>query len=549
MSKFRISWWDKFLVGIAPNYGQRRIRARASVDMLARNYDAAQMGRRTEYWRRTASDANNANAPALAALRELSRDLRRNNAWAQRGLTTVTNNTVGWGILPKAKAKPSHASGRARAALELWNDWADTTACDYDGRLNFYGLQRLAMSCIAESGEVLIVQQPAASDDGLSIPLRIQVLEPDYLDHTRTGVLAEGGGPLRDGIEFDKNGRRVAYWLHTSHPGSNRITTANLASVRVPAERVLHVYRVDRPGQDRGVPWLASAMTRLKGLDEFEDAELMQQKVAAAFCAFVTDLDGSTGGLGKTSTNDAGQALEHFQPGGIAYLKPGQDVRFATPPAVTDASFSERALRYTAAGLGVTYEDLTGDYSRVNYSSARMARIAAWANVTGWREHMLIPQMCAGVWCWAMELVAALEQWPEVPGATWAAPPMAILEPDKEGLAYLRLVRIGAMTWGQMVRELGYDPQEQLDEIEEYNEALDERGIVLDIDPRKMTAAGQLQASSSGMATEDTDAEDAADAGDTADTEDAARAARLMRAMESAIAKAKRFSDELRARS
>jgi capsid protein len=35
---------------------------------------------------------------------------------------------------------------------------------------------------------------------------------------------------------------------------------------------------------------------------------------------------------------------------------------------------------------------------------------------------------------------------------------MPILEPDKEGLAYLRLVRAGAMTWGQMVRELGYDP-------------------------------------------------------------------------------------------
>jgi capsid protein len=115
----------------------------------------------------------------------------------------------------------------------------------------------------------------------------------------------------------------------------------------------------------------------------------------------------------------------------------------------------------------VTYEELTGDYSQVNFSSARMARIAHWANVTEWREHMLIPQLCNGVWRWAMELArTALKTGRRVPVAEWAAPPMPILEPDKEGLAYQRLVRIGAMTWPQMVRELGYDPTEQLDEIE-----------------------------------------------------------------------------------
>lgn len=70
---------------------------------------------------------------------------------------------------------------------------------------------------------------------------------------------------------------------------------------------------------------------------------------------------------------------------------------------------------------------------------------------------------------------------------------MPILEPDKEGLAYLRLVRIGAMTWSQMVRELGRDPVAQLDEIEAHNAELDRRGIVLDTDPRRMSGAGQLQ--------------------------------------------------------
>jgi capsid protein len=47
-------------------------------------------------------------------------------------------------------------------------------------------------------------------------------------------VVGEGGGPIIDGIEFDKKGRRVAYWLFTSHPGGVRLMTSQFASVRIP---------------------------------------------------------------------------------------------------------------------------------------------------------------------------------------------------------------------------------------------------------------------------------------------------------------------------
>jgi lambda family phage portal protein len=493
-----VSWWDRFLISVAPDWGLRRVRARATAQLMARHYEAAGGSRRTSGWQRYASDANVANAPALTALRELSRDLRRNNGWAKRGVQAITNNTVGWGIMPKPKANPNRASKRASAAVAAWNEWADSTSCDFDGRLNFYGLQRLAMETIVESGEVIILKQPAATIDGLPIPLRLQVLEPDYIDTNRNGLVGIEGGPIIEGVEFDKQGRRVAYWLYTSHPGGQRFMTTHFESVRTPADRVLHVYRVDRPGQVRGVPWLASAITRLKDLDDFEDAELMQQKVAACFGAFVTDLEGTSTPIMGPATTDSttGLRTEDIQPGTIAYLKPGQGVQFATPPPVQDRSFSERALQRIAVSLGVPFEELTGNYSNVNYSSARMARLAHWQNVTEWREHMIIPQLCNGVWRWAMGLLGELEDWPKVPFAQWAAPPMPILEPDKEGLAWQRLIRNGLSTWQQAVRELGFDPTEQLDEIEAFNEDLDARGIILDVDPRLMSAAGQLQSAS-----------------------------------------------------
>lgn len=486
----RVSWWDRFLISVAPKWGIERVRAREAV----RNYEAAQVGRRTSNWQRYPSDANTAAVSALTSLREISRDLRRNNGWARQGIRVIANNSIGWGIMPKPS---SRSRARSKTAIELWNDWASTTACDFDGRLNFYGIQRLAMSTIVESGEVLIIKQPPLPGSDPGIPFRIQLLEPDYLDTSKHGIKTATGGKIIGGVEFDSQGRRVAYWMYTSHPGSQGLVASSFGSTRVPADRVLHAYEVERPGQVRGVPWLASAIARIKDLDDFEDAELMQQKVAACFGAFVTDEDPSSPAIGVQDEDD--ENLEHLEPGHIAYLPAGRKVTFAQPPAAQNGEFSTRSLRRIAVSLGVPYEEMTGDYSRVNYSSARMARLAHWQNVSVWREHVVTPQLCGGVWAWAMELAVIMEGWPAAPSAQWSGPPMPILEPDKEGLAYQRLARNGVMTVPQIIREQGYDPYEQLDEIQAFNDELDKRGIILDIDPRKTNNSGQQQSGSPGV--------------------------------------------------
>src|SRR5688500_4436080 len=97
------NWLDRFVMSVAPQWGLRRIRARAAASMLARHYDAAGGGRRTSGWHRHATDANAAAIPALTSLRELSRDLRRNNSWARRAVRVIATNTVGWGIKGKPK--------------------------------------------------------------------------------------------------------------------------------------------------------------------------------------------------------------------------------------------------------------------------------------------------------------------------------------------------------------------------------------------------------------------------------------------------------------
>jgi lambda family phage portal protein len=379
--------------------------------------------------------------------------------------------------------------------MDRWKRWGETTECDAAGRLTFYGLQRLVMRSVVESGEVLIRRRLRRPEDGLAIPMQLEVLEADYIDTGKDGFLGIEGGPVIQGVEFDAIGRRVAYWLYEQHPGSSG-PFVSATSRRVSASGILHVYDQDRPGQMRGPSWFAPIDVRLHDFDEFEDATHMKQKIAACMAAFVTDLDGSGTALVEAGTDPATEKpLDMLEPGAILNLPVGKQVTVANPPQATDhQSYSQTALRGIAAGLGVTYEDLTGDYSQVNFSSARMARIAHMGDLHDWRWNMLIPQFCAPAWTWmlmTLDLIGVAVDL-EAP-ATWTPPPAPMIDPNTEGQALMRMLRTGAMTHDQMVSEQGYDPDDFWEEYADGLERLDKLKIILDSDPRKTTGAGQAQ--------------------------------------------------------
>jgi capsid protein len=93
---------------------------------------------------------------------------------------------------------------------------------------------------------------------------------------------------MMEGVQFDELGRRVAYRLFSYHPGGVLILNprGGIVSQPVPADQIMHVYRVVRPGQVRGVPWLAPMMMALRRPD-YCDAERVRKKVEACVTAFV----------------------------------------------------------------------------------------------------------------------------------------------------------------------------------------------------------------------------------------------------------------------
>src|SRR3954454_3101291 len=70
------------------------------------------------------------------------------------------------------------------------------------------------------------------------------------------------------------------------------VQTNRATSVRVDVSDVVHVFRPDYPGQQRGVSWFAPVVLRLHNYDASTDAQLVRQKVAALLCGFVTNPNG-----------------------------------------------------------------------------------------------------------------------------------------------------------------------------------------------------------------------------------------------------------------
>lgn len=486
----KTTWLDRAAGWLSPQWAFRRARARVATEILYRHYEGATVSRRTQNWKRSSTDANLAAGPSLARLRDIARDLVRNNPYAESALATIVEHTVGWGIIPAAAPDP-------------WKRWTESRQIDIEGRHDLAGVEKMVMRTVVESGEVL-VRRHWRADPGLAIPFQLQILEPDFLDTLKDGFLA-GNARVVQGVEFDAQGQRVAYWLYPEHPGAgNRILFKS--SQRVPESDVLHIFKPARPGQVRGVTWFAPALLRFKDFDEYEDATLMKQKIAALLAVITTDEDGQAHPLG--TTDDGQPEVDTLEPGMIINATPGRKVQVVEPPAVREYSdYTKTTLRSIATGLGVSYEDITGDYTNLPFSAARMSRLRHWARVQDWRWRILIPQLLDPLWNWARE--AAEITGVAIPKSVeWTAPSLPMIEPDREGLAAARNIRAGIRTLSETIREHGYDPEVFLKEYAKDNELLDKLGLILDSDPRKMTQAGQLHGSLNGAAEPDGEDED-----------------------------------------
>lgn len=366
-------------------------------------YDAAGRGKRVAAWQPPSSGPNTA-LSGLQVIRDRSRDSVRNDWTGESLIQKWATTLIGIGITPRfrrIKDKP-----RKQAVADLWDDFVKTA--DADGVLNLYGLQTLVIRAWLESGECFLRRRPRFLDEGLPLPMQIQVLESDMLPIFSATVWPgmPEGNVIKDGIEFNKRGRRIAYWFYKEHPGDAELVNIGAdALVRVPAYDVAHVIEPKRPGQRRGVPIIAPVIMRLRNTGDYEDTTLERQKIANLWVGFITrslpefnqnDVESDpVSGLARV-VDDSGNGLLPLRPGLIQELEDGQSFNFANPPeaGTTYSDYIRTQHLGTSAGGGMPYEIFSGDIANISDRTLRVVinEFRRFAEQRQWQ--IAIPQMC-----------------------------------------------------------------------------------------------------------------------------------------------------------
>lgn len=426
-----------------------------AMELKKRHFEAAGYGPRTDKWYRRSRGPVSDNMSGLARLRGFSRDLVRNNPYAQRAVNIIAKNTVGTGITPTFKGANEDAIKRR------WAAWAGKKSCDFNDLMNLAGLQEQVMRAVAESGDAIILRRYNFDNP---MGFELQVLESDYLDETVTRPEPDGGFVLQ-GVAFNNRGKRVGYYLHEQHPTDLKYNATAYQSRLVPASEVIHVFEVLRPGQVRGIPMGVSAFIRMKDFDEFQDAQLYKQKVASLFVMTVTNSVAPMGSNGQYQPYDG---LDRMIPGAIEELPFGKDIKFSQPPTTEGTPEYMRAvLQSIAVGYNVTYEALTNDYSNVNFSSGRMGWLEFSRNVQSWQDNIMITMFCEPVYEWFQQGLKLMGGYASNIDITWTTPRREMIDPMKEGAAALALIKGGIISRQEFQRQLGYDPADMEAEIKQ----------------------------------------------------------------------------------
>ncbi|MFZ5964727.1 phage portal protein [Thalassococcus sp. BH17M4-6] len=322
----------------------------------------------------------------------------------------------------------------------------------------------IAARALVRDGEAFLRIQITASGE-----IKLKPIPSEQVDPSLSRDLG-GGARIVAGVEFDAEDEIVAYHILPEAPGTPFVTYG--AAIRVPARDVLHIFDPIFPGQVRGLSWFAPVLLKLRDRDEASDALLMQLKTASLITGYVRDPDGSFAGFeGQEEGSAINVALE---PGAMRILPPGADVTFSHPgQGLTQAADFLRAQdREIAAGVGLTFEALTGDLTQTNYSSARVGLLEFRRRAEMLQRQLIEGQLLRPLWrrwidlrALAGEIDATGAALDDYRGVRFVPPGWQWVDPKNEVEADARAIETGLKSREEVVAGRGRDIDDLNEEI------------------------------------------------------------------------------------
>lgn len=433
-----------------------------------RSFESAKTGRLTADWLNAGDTTQDTELRGdLRTLRARSRQMIRDNPHALNLRRMIQNNVVGQGIgiQCQVQTKDGKPDQKTNDLIEAaWYEWCEADNCHAAGRLNMTEMMRLIIGSVFQDGEILVrkIHEGFGRSD---VPFSLEVIESDLLvDNECTMTPSKRGNTVRLGVEVNQWMRPQAYWFWPNHPGDINVS-ANTQNqlICIEAVDIVHLYLVERWPQTRGTPWLHSVLKKLKDMGGYVNSEIVAARAAANIVGFVQREIIDDGDL----VNDGKPIPKYLrsEPGMFQRLLPGEKFEGFTPsrPNSNIDAFMRYMLREVAAGVGVSYETLSRDYSQSNYSSSRLALLDdrdQWRVLQTWLiEKFLKPVFCDwldhAVLSGRLNLPGYFENKERYQTVRFKPRGWSWVDPAKEVTAYINARNAGFMSDSDVVAAMG----------------------------------------------------------------------------------------------
>jgi lambda family phage portal protein len=471
---------------IAPPAARRRLPA-----AQARRFDAARVDRLTSEWWTANASINEELRSDLDRLRARARDLAKNNDYARKFIGMCQGNIVGPDGF-RLQARVVDDNGRtpdrlANQAIEAaFAEWA--AAADITGTMSLRDVCETLVGSLPTDGEFLVRMVRGAAA-GNRYNFALELIDADRIDTQHTELLANGNRVVM-GVEQDEAGRTLALHLYQSHPNDLR-GAQQRRKVRVPVAELIHRFRVDVPGQARGVPWMAPGMVSLHHLGGFMLSALLAAENGANHYGFFRTPDGLPP-VGSDEAGD-GQQITTSQPGTFDTLPPGVEFQAfdSKYPEQNFGPFVKTTLQRIASGWRVAYHSLANDLEGVNFSSIRSGTLEErdrWASDQAWFIGAFLRPMF-NAWLQQALLSGAvlLPNGSALPASRlakfsmheWQARRWDWVDPRADMEAKAQAVRAGLIAPQTLAAQMGQDFEDVLQQIGEAQALAQRYGVTL----------------------------------------------------------------------
>lgn len=376
---------DRAIGVLSPRLGAERSAYRMQMRLTAA-YESVPKWRNSADWMPVDGKGELLNSPNRDMARAKARHLERNSELINSIINAYERNVVGKGFNLQLRTDNVEWNNAVEA---LWAEWSRPGNCDVTGRYCLTEILKMIVRRRIVDGGILALK---VTDKTSNIPYRLQLIEVDNLKGPGE-LKTAAGNPIIGGIEVNQFGRPLNYFIEQA--------TADITAVaeikKIKAEQVFYLANVTRPSEVREISPLTRALDDVHDLEEFFDAVSFKQKINAAIAVFITTQKDAVAAIGrslvpKTDSKEQGHgAGTRIDSGSIKYLEPGQDVKAVVPSGQSSElnDYNLSISRRIGAGHNLSYEMMTRDVSKVNYSSARQNLLEDWKVFEGEQRYII----------------------------------------------------------------------------------------------------------------------------------------------------------------